>query len=85
MSAADHAATAPRFDQQWLILAGVIAFVAWLALVPLAFLIWQSVSTTPSFGQPAQFTLSNYANVYSSASPRARRRSRFFSAQRSPG
>jgi iron(III) transport system permease protein len=70
VATADHIAIVPRAlrsEPQWLILGAVILFVAWLALVPLAFLIWQSFSASTGFGEPAQFTLSNYASVYTSA------------------
>ena len=56
-----------RFDPKWLIIGAAIVLVAWLALVPLAFLIWQSFATPASFDMPAQFTLTNYRNVYTSA------------------
>jgi hypothetical protein len=35
---------APRFDLKWLMIGVPVALVAWLALVPLVFLVWQSFS-----------------------------------------
>ncbi len=43
------------------------AAAAWLALIPLGFLVWQSFETPQSADQPAILTLSNYATVYGSA------------------
>ena len=58
----------PRaFDAKWLIIAAAVLIVAWLALAPLVFLVWQSFMTPLAPGMPAMFTLSNYLNVYRSA------------------
>jgi iron(III) transport system permease protein len=34
---------APRLDSRWLTIGVPVALVAWLALVPLVFLLWQSL------------------------------------------
>ena len=60
-------ARARGFDAKWLIIGAAVLIVAWLALVPLVFLLWQSFMTPLSPGMPALFTLANYANVYASA------------------
>jgi iron(III) transport system permease protein len=44
-----------------------IALVAWLALVPLAFLLWQSFLTPQTANAPAHFTLQNFRDAYFSA------------------
>ena len=55
------------FDAKIPIIGLAVVSVAWLALVPLAFLIWQSFTTPGTPETAAQFTLSNYARVYGSA------------------
>ena len=64
------AASAPgfwqRFDTKWLIFAACVAFVAWLALVPLGFLLWQSFFTPETATVAAEFTFDNYKVAYSS-------------------
>src|SRR6202161_2595417 len=44
-----------------------VALVAWLALVPLGFMLWQSVLSPQSATAPARFTLDNYRTAYASA------------------
>lgn len=63
----DRASASRSFDPKWLIIGTVVLIVAWLALIPLGFLLWQSFMTPASFANPAQFTLGNYAEVYTSA------------------
>src|SRR5215471_1653259 len=58
---------APRFDATWLLIGVPVALVAWLALVPLVFLLWQSVLTPESASAPAQFTLDNFRDAYTSS------------------
>jgi len=57
----------PRLELKGLIIALVTAAVAWLALVPLAFLLWQSVLTPQTATAPAQLTLENFRTAYFSA------------------
>jgi iron(III) transport system permease protein len=54
------------FDPQWLIIGAAIVVVAWLALVPLIFLLRQSFLTPLTADMPAEITLANYRNVYTS-------------------
>jgi iron(III) transport system permease protein len=54
------------FEPKWLILGVVVAIVAWLALVPLIFLVWQSFMTPATADIPAEFTWGNYLEVYGS-------------------
>jgi iron(III) transport system permease protein len=54
----------PRGDVMWLVIAGSIALAAWLALVPVAFLLWQSFLTPETASAPAELTFQNYATAY---------------------
>ena len=58
--------TALPVEPRVLGVSAVVLVVAWLAVVPLGFLFWQSFMTPRVGGKPAQFTLGNYANAYSS-------------------
>jgi len=51
----------------WLFIAIAIALVAWLALVPLGFMLWQSVLSPQTATVAARFTLENYRTAYASA------------------
>ena len=55
-----------RLDSKWVVIGGCVLVVAWLALVPLVFLVWQSFMTPQTASAPAQFTLGNYARAYGS-------------------
>src|SRR5580704_16223086 len=50
-----------------LLIAIAIALVAWLALVPLGFMLWQSVLSPQTATAPARFTLDNYRTAYAGA------------------
>ena len=56
-----------RLELRGPLIAISIAAVAWLALVPLAFLLWQSILTPQTAAAPAQFTLDNFRTAYLSA------------------
>ncbi|MEW6453362.1 MAG: iron ABC transporter permease [Pseudomonadota bacterium] len=58
---------APAFDAKGLVIGGAVALIAWLALVPLGFLLWESVLTPEGAGRVQQFTLENYIAAYSGA------------------
>src|SRR5262249_17534121 len=47
-----------RFDPRWIVIGLCLAMVAWVALVPLAFLLWQSVTADGSV------TLANFRSAY---------------------
>jgi len=64
--AARPASTRLRLDAKWVILGLCVAAVAYLAVVPLGFLLWQSFFTPQTAAKPAEFTLGNYAAAYSS-------------------
>jgi iron(III) transport system permease protein len=57
----------PSIDAGRLAIGGSIALVAWLALVPIAFLLWQSFLTPETAAAPARLTLDNYRSAYASA------------------
>lgn len=54
----------PRFDAKWIVIGIVVAAVAWLALVPLVFLVWQSFLTPGTAASPSVATLGNYIQAY---------------------
>ena len=56
-----------RLDLKWLVIAACVGLVAWLALVPLGFLLWQSFFTPQTATKAAELTLGNYVTVYTSA------------------
>ncbi len=56
----------PRIEWKWAVIAVSVAVVAYLALVPLGFLLWQSFFTPQTAARPAQFTLENYRVAFSS-------------------
>jgi iron(III) transport system permease protein len=58
---------AARFEFKGVIIGLSIAAVAWLALVPLVFLLWQSILSPQTATVPAQFTLENFRTAYLSA------------------
>lgn len=53
-----------RIDAKWIVLGVCVAAVAYLALVPLGFLLWQSFFTPYTAARPAEFTLGNYGEAY---------------------
>ncbi|HTS40152.1 MAG TPA: iron ABC transporter permease [Xanthobacteraceae bacterium] len=53
-----------RIDAKWLMIGGAVALVAWLTLLPLGFLLWQSFLTPQTATTPAAFTLQNYIEAY---------------------
>ena len=58
------AAAVAAFDSRWILIGVPVALVAWLALVPLGFLLWQSFLTPQTAARPALFTLGNYRTAY---------------------
>ena len=53
-----------RFEAKWLVIGVVVALVAWLSLLPLGFLLWQSIHTPQSPSSPAILTLDNFREAY---------------------
>src|SRR6202165_439951 len=60
---------APRLEAKWLLIGIPVALVVWLALVPLVFLLWQSVLTPQTASIPAQYTLENFRTAYLNTEP----------------
>ena len=56
----------PRVSSEWVVTSGVVTFVAWLTLIPLGFLVWQSFMTPQTAARAQQFTLANYIEAYTS-------------------
>ncbi len=56
-----------RWDFKWVVIGVSVALVAWLSLVPLVFLFWESFLTPQTATVAAQFTLENYKTAYFSA------------------
>ncbi len=55
-----------RIDLKQVVLGASVVLVAWLALVPLGFLLWQSFFTPHTATKAAEFTFDNYRVAYSS-------------------
>ncbi|MES2756768.1 MAG: iron ABC transporter permease [Pseudomonadota bacterium] len=55
-----------NLDLKWLVIGVSVAAVAYLALMPLGFLLWQSFFTPRTATQAATFTFTNYTNAYTS-------------------
>ena len=53
-----------RPHAKWLVIGAAVALAAWLSLVPLAFLLWQSFMTPETATTPAQLTLDNYRTAF---------------------
>ena len=57
----------PTIEWSWLVIAVAGVLVAWLALVPLGFMAWQSVLSTRTANAAAHFTFDNFRTAYGSA------------------
>ncbi len=73
MGAVAHAAGVPadrpkgwrNIDMKWIVIGVSVLLVAYLALMPLGFLLWQSFFTPATASAPATFTFGNYVVAYS--------------------
>jgi iron(III) transport system permease protein len=54
----------PRLEAKWVVVGVAVALAAWLSLVPLGFLLWQSFMTPETATTPAQLTFDNYRTAY---------------------
>jgi iron(III) transport system permease protein len=57
----------PLLEAKWLVIGIAVALVAWLSLVPLGFLLWQSLFTPETATTPREITFDNYLTAYWSA------------------
>ncbi len=55
-----------RIDPKWVVIGVSVVIVAYLALIPLVFLLWQSFFTPQTASKAAEFTFDNYLDAYSS-------------------
>jgi iron(III) transport system permease protein len=53
-----------RLEWKWVIIVLCVVVVAWLTVMPLVFLVWQSFLTPETAGEPARYTLDNYLVAY---------------------
>ena len=53
-----------RFDWKWVVIGACVAFTVYIAVIPLAFLLWQSFRTPQTAAVDAVFTLGNYTTAY---------------------
>jgi iron(III) transport system permease protein len=56
----------PHSDVKWLVISAAVGLAAWLSLVPLGFLLWQSFMTPETATTVGQLTLDNYRTAYRS-------------------
>jgi iron(III) transport system permease protein len=56
-----------RLDWKWVIIGACVAFAVYIAVIPLAFLLWQSFRTPQTAAADAVFTLANYSTAYGSS------------------
>ena len=52
------------FEWKWVVIGACVAFTVYIAVIPLAFLLWQSFRTPQTAATPAVWTLGNYAAAY---------------------
>ncbi len=55
------------FDPKWVVIGVCVALTAYIAIMPLAFLLWQSFFTPQTASKAAEFTWGNYATAYGSS------------------
>jgi iron(III) transport system permease protein len=56
-----------KLEFKWFLIGGCLITVAYLTLMPLIFLLWESFHTPGTSDTPSQFTLKNYIDAYSSS------------------
>src|SRR2546428_8777108 len=66
MNAAAPAALLRSLDWKWIVIGLCVVFTIYIAVVPLAFLLWQSFFTPQTAAKAAEFTLGNYTSAYGS-------------------
>src|SRR5258708_25854201 len=63
------AALLRSFEWKWVVIGVCVALTVYIAVVPLAFLFWQSFFTPQTSANAAAFTLDNYTSSYRSSEP----------------
>ncbi|MDB5945682.1 MAG: sugB 2 [Ramlibacter sp.] len=69
LAAMNAAASSPRrfpISWKWVVIGLCVAFSAYIAVVPLGFLVWQSFFTPQTAARAAEFTFGNYLTAYTS-------------------
>src|SRR5258708_19630448 len=66
MNAAATFALRRSFDWKWVVIGLCVVFTIYIAVVPLAFLLWQSFFTPQTPAKAAEFTLRNSTSPYGS-------------------
>src|SRR6266568_4434883 len=64
MTAAARFTLRRSFDWKWVVIGLCVALTVYIAVIPLAFLLWQSFFTPQTAAKAAEFTLGNYTSVY---------------------
>src|SRR2546422_10540272 len=67
MTAAAPFALRRSFDWKWIVIGLCVVFTIYIAVVPLAFLLWQSFFTPQTAAKAAEITLGNYTSAYGSS------------------
>src|SRR5690348_2575874 len=67
MNTAPPAVSLRSFDWKWVVIGLCVVFTAYIAVIPLAFLLWQSFFTPQTAAKAAQFTFENYTSAYGSS------------------
>src|SRR5258708_15452418 len=67
MNAAAPFALRRSFDWKWVVIGLCVVFTIYIAVVPLAFSLWQSFFTPQTAAKAAEFTLGNYTSAYGSS------------------
>src|SRR3989440_3680095 len=67
MNAAVPFALRRSFEWKWVVIGLCVVLTIYIAVVPLAFLLWQSFFTPQTAAKAAEFTLGNYTSAYGSS------------------
>ena len=59
-----HLTPTRHFEWKWVVIGACVAFTVYIAVIPLAFLLWQSFRTPQTAATPSVWTLANYAAAY---------------------
>src|SRR5260221_3802011 len=67
MNAAGPFALRRSFDWKWVVIGLCVVFTIYIAVLPFAFILWQSFFTPQTAAKAAEFTLGNYTSAYGSS------------------